>query len=59
MTGTFSNVYDDAGRARACAELEFPGTYTLAFRDIPALLQTYVHGSRAVDFGCGTGRSTT
>jgi len=58
MTDTFSNVYDDAGRARAYAELEFPGTYYLAFRDLPALVRTHVHGSRALDFGCGTGRST-
>lgn len=58
MTETFSNVYDDADRARAYAELEFPGTYYLAFRDIPALLRKHVRGTRALDFGCGTGRST-
>jgi len=58
MTETFSNVYDDAERARAYADLEFPGTYYLAFRDLPALLRKHVRGTRAVDFGCGTGRST-
>ena len=58
MTETFSNVYDDADRARAYADLEFPGTYYLAFRDVPALLRQYVRGTRALDFGCGTGRST-
>lgn len=58
MTETFSNVYDDAERARAYADLEFPGTYYLAFRDLPALLRRHVRGTRAVDFGCGTGRST-
>lgn len=58
MTDTFSNVYDDADRARAYAELEFPGTYYLAFRDLPALLRKHVHGTRALDFGCGTGRSS-
>jgi SAM-dependent methyltransferase len=58
MTNAFSNVYDDAERARAYADLEFPGTYYLAFRDLPVLLRKYVDGTRALDFGCGTGRST-
>jgi SAM-dependent methyltransferase len=51
-------VYEDEGRARAYATLQFPGTYYLAFRDLPALIRSYNHGSRALDFGCGTGRST-
>jgi len=55
---TFGNVYEDEKRARAYATLEFPGTYYLAFRDLPALIRRYNHGSRALDFGCGTGRST-
>ncbi|HEU5309984.1 MAG TPA: class I SAM-dependent methyltransferase [Candidatus Eisenbacteria bacterium] len=54
----FSNVYDDPRRAESYAALEFPGTYYLAYRDIPTILQDHVHGLRAVDFGCGTGRST-
>ena len=29
-----TNVYDDPERARAYAELEFPGSYYVAFRDI-------------------------
>jgi ubiquinone/menaquinone biosynthesis C-methylase UbiE len=58
MTENIGNVYDDADRARAYADLEFPGTYYLAFRDLPALLRRYVCGRRALDFGCGTGRST-
>jgi ubiquinone/menaquinone biosynthesis C-methylase UbiE len=58
MTETINNVYDDADRARAYADLEFPGTYYLAFRDLPALLRKYASGTRALDFGCGTGRST-
>ena len=57
-TEIFSNVYDDAERARAYADLGFPGTYYLAFRDLPALLRKHVRGTRALDFGCGTGRST-
>jgi len=58
MNHAFSNVYEDEERARAYATLEFPGTYYLAFRDLPALIQRYNHGSRGLDFGCGTGRST-
>jgi SAM-dependent methyltransferase len=51
-------VYEDEERARAYATLQFPGTYYLAFRDLPALIRRYNHGSPALDFGCGTGRST-
>jgi len=54
----FRNVYKDAARADAYSRLEFPGTYFLAFRDLPALLAEHVRGRRAVDFGCGAGRST-
>lgn len=58
MSTGFSNVYDDQTRADAYAELEFPGTYYLAFRDLPDLLRRHIRGRRALDFGCGTGRST-
>ena len=58
MSTDFSNVYDDDERADSYADLEFPGTYWLAYRDIPALIEAHVHGNRALDFGCGTGRST-
>jgi SAM-dependent methyltransferase len=58
MNDPFSNVYEDEERARAYATLEFPGTYYLAFRDLPGLIRRYSHGFRALDFGCGTGRST-
>lgn len=58
MEPDFSNIYEDAQRARAYAQLGFPGTYHLAFRDLPALIRKQVHGTRALDFGCGTGRST-
>jgi len=51
-------VYEDEERARAYATLQFPGTYYLAFRDLPALIRRYNRGSPALDFGCGTGRST-
>lgn len=54
----FRNVYEDARRAEAYAKLEFPGTYYLAYRDLPEILQRHAKGTRALDFGCGTGRST-
>ena len=55
---SFSNVYDDTKRAGAYATLEFPGTYYLAYRDLPAIIAKYVIGREALDFGCGAGRST-
>ena len=58
MMAGFFNVYDDNARADAYAKLEFPGTYYLAFRDVPTILSTHIQGRNAVDFGCGTGRST-
>jgi SAM-dependent methyltransferase len=55
----FSNVYADAERARAYATLDFPGTYYLAFRDLPLIIAEHVpDGTTALDFGCGAGRST-
>jgi SAM-dependent methyltransferase len=51
-------VYDDAVRADAYATLEFPGTYYLAYRDLPNLIARHVQGTSALDFGCGAGRST-
>ena len=58
MNSAFTNVYEDEERARAYATLQFPGTYYLAFRDLPGLIRRYSHGRRALDFGCGAGRST-
>jgi len=58
MSDSFSNVYADRERADAYAQLEFPGTYFLAFRDLPTLIRKHVSGRIALDFGCGTGRST-
>jgi len=54
----FTNVYNDRQRAEAYDRLEFPGTYYLAYRDLPAIIGRHVRGRKAVDFGCGTGRST-
>ncbi len=58
MNEDFGNVYDDKTRADAYAKLEFPGTYYLAFRDLPAIIGEHVEGTKALDFGCGTGRSS-
>lgn len=52
------NCYEDANRANAYATLEFANTYYLAFRNLPGILTEHVTGKRALDFGCGTGRST-
>lgn len=54
----FTNVYEDAKRAEAYAKLEFPNTYYLAYRDLPGIIFKHVKGRKAIDFGCGTGRST-
>ena len=54
----FTNCYEDTKRAESYAKLEYPGTYYLAFRDIPEILSTYSKGKKALDFGCGAGRST-
>lgn len=58
MSDAFRNVYEDERRASAYAELEYPGTYWLAFRDLPELLARHVEGTLALDFGCGAGRSS-
>jgi SAM-dependent methyltransferase len=54
----FFNVYEDARRAESYAKLEFPATYYLAYRDLPGIISEHVKGRMAIDFGCGTGRST-
>jgi len=58
LTTDFANCYADANRAGAYATLEFANTYYLAYRDLPAILAEHATGTRALDFGCGTGRST-
>lgn len=55
---SFANVYEDSERAQAYATLEYPGTYYLAYRDLPTIIAEHVTGCRALDFGCGAGRST-
>jgi SAM-dependent methyltransferase len=58
LSTKFSNVYEDEKRAEAYGKLEFPGTYYLAYRDLPAIIGEHVRGKAAMDFGCGGGRST-
>lgn len=55
---SFANVYEDPCFAEAYAQLDAPGTYLLAFRDLPGILERQVRGRRALDFGCGAGRSS-
>ena len=54
----FVNCYESTVRAEAYSKLEFANTYHLAFRDLPEVFRACVKGSAALDFGCGTGRST-
>ena len=54
----FINCYEDVRRADAYATLEFANTYHLAYRDLSGIISAHVSGTKALDFGCGTGRST-
>jgi ubiquinone/menaquinone biosynthesis C-methylase UbiE len=54
----FANCYEDVSRANAYATLEFANTYYLAYCDLPEIVAQHVTGTRTIDFGCGTGRST-
>jgi SAM-dependent methyltransferase len=54
----FHNTYEDKAYAASYARLRYPGTYYLAFRDLPDLIRPHIGGGKALDFGCGTGRST-
>ena len=53
----FVNSWGNRTRAESYARLEFPNTYYLAYRDLPEIIERHVTGRRAIDFGCGTGRS--
>lgn len=55
---TFRNSWGEANRAISYSSLEFPNTYHIAYRDLPSILSAHIKGDRAIDFGCGTGRST-
>ncbi len=54
----FENTYGNQTRAESYSKLEFPNTYYLAYRDLPLIISNHVTGKQAIDFGCGTGRST-
>lgn len=54
----FDNSWGNQTRAESYSRLEFPNTYYLAYRDLPVIIRRHVKGSEAVDFGCGTGRSS-
>ncbi len=54
----FHNTYDDAEYVEKYSRLEWEGTYQLVRRDLPGILRDHVAGRHALDFGCGTGRST-
>jgi len=58
QTRDFANCYEDVSRSDAYSTLEFANTYYLAYRDLPAIISEHVSGVKALDFGCGTGRST-
>jgi WD40 repeat protein/SAM-dependent methyltransferase len=53
-----TKTHDYARFAKDYSELGFDGTYYLAFRDVPDLISEHANGSLALDYGCGTGRST-
>jgi ubiquinone/menaquinone biosynthesis C-methylase UbiE len=53
----FENSWGNEVRSGSYAKLEFPNTYHLAYRDLPEIIANHVQGSKALDFGCGTGRS--
>ena len=58
MEINFRNAWADQTRAESYSKLEFPNTYYLAYRDLPEIISRHVDGQRAIDFGCGTGRSS-
>ncbi|MFH1355524.1 MAG: class I SAM-dependent methyltransferase [bacterium] len=53
-----TNSWNDKQIAKEYAELEFNNTYHIAYRDLPEIISKHVSGNKALDFGCGTGRST-
>ena len=40
------------------SKLDISDTFYLGYRDVPELLKQYTKGKKALDFGCGSGRST-
>jgi SAM-dependent methyltransferase len=56
--GGISNVYASSDYASAYANLGWTGTYYLIRRELPGILHKHAPEGTALDFGCGTGRST-
>jgi len=54
---SFVNSYENVTRAEAYSKLEFANTYHLAFATCRRCLPPTCRDG-ALDFGCGTGRST-
>ena len=54
----FENSWGNITRADSYSKLEFPNTYHLAYRDLPEIISKHISGTKAIDFGCGAGRST-
>ncbi len=54
----YINSWDNDTRSASYAKLEFPNTYHLAYRDLPEIIMKHARGTKVLDFGCGTGRST-
>ncbi len=54
----FTNSWGNQFRAESYSKLEFPNTYYLAYRDLPMIISKHITGKKAIDFGCGTGRSS-
>ena len=50
------NVYADERRAQAYATLAFPGTYYLAYRDLPSIIARHAARGRALDVLNGQSR---
>lgn len=55
IKGTINDYRKTAARY---AKLGNTGTAYLAFKNLPALLKKYLHGTEALDYGCGTGTGT-
>ncbi|MEK6962971.1 MAG: class I SAM-dependent methyltransferase [Nanoarchaeota archaeon] len=49
---------DTTDYAKEYAKLGITDSFYLAYRDLPHLVEKYVKGKEALDYGCGGGRST-
>lgn len=52
------NFYEDSLRAAAYESVGAASTYAIAFRDLVPILEPLPRPARALDFGCGAGRSS-